>query len=402
LNKQENKTKNIRMKRIIFYLAGFLLLGACNSSEKIEIKGTIENGKDKEVYFKELTVSGTTNELDKKKLGKNEAFKFTTKSAYPKFYHIALSDHNFLTLLLEPGENVKIEADTTNLSRAKISGSKGSLLVQELESRLKKTKQKLDSLNKIAAKIPDTREYNHRIEELNQQYVTIVDRQRDSSIAFILENMNSLASIMALYQKFDDENYVLYKNRDLQFIKLVSEALEKKYPESQHVKALIADKTNLLKRYEQAKTNAKLKELTQTKPINRMPEIALPNQDGDTISLNALHAKYILLSFWASWSQESVNKNLELIDLYKKYHPKGFEIYQVSLDTKKENWIKSIDFDQLPWINVIDINGRSSYYARIYNVQKIPTNYLINPEGEIVMVNPSKKELNETFAYALK
>jgi peroxiredoxin len=214
--------------------------------------------------------------------------------------------------------------------------------------------------------------------------------------------MNSMASIMALYQKFDDENYVLYKNRDLQFIKLVSEALEKKYPESQHVKALVADKTNLLKRYEQAKTKAKLKELTQTKPVNKMPEIALPNQDGDTISLNALQAKYILLSFWASWSQESVNKNLELIDLYKKYHSKGFEIYQVSLDTKKENWIKSINFDQLPWINVIDINGRSSYYARIYNVQKIPTNYLINPEGEIVMVNPSKKELNETFAYALK
>src|SRR6056297_22383 len=394
--------KDIRMKRIIFYLAGFLVLAACNSSEKIEIKGTIENGEGKEIYFKELTVSGTTDELDKKKLGKNGTFKFKTKTAYPKFYHIALSDHNFLTLLLEPGEKVKIEADTNNLSRAKISGSKGSLLIQELESRLKKTKHKLDSLNKIAEKISDTPDYNQQVEELNQQYVTIVDRQRDSSIAFILENMNSLASIMALYQKFDDENYVLYKNRDLQFIKLVSEALEKKYPESQHVKALIADKTNLMKKYEQAKTNAKIKELTQTKPINRMPEIALPNEDGDTISLNALHAKYILLSFWASWSQESVNKNLELIDLYKKYHPKGFEIYQVSLDTKKENWIKSIDFDQLPWINVIDINGRSSYYARIYNVQKIPASFLINPEGEIVMVNPSQRQLKETFEYALK
>ncbi|HSH52905.1 MAG TPA: thioredoxin-like domain-containing protein [Bacteroidales bacterium] len=389
------------MKRIIFYLAGFLLLGACNSSEKIEVKGTVENGQDIEIFFKELTVSGTT-ELDKKKMDKKGIFKFTTKSEYPKFYHLALSDNNFLTLLLEPGENVTIEADAADLSRANISGSEGSLLVQQLESRLKKTKHKLDSLNKIAENIHDPSDYDQQIEELNQKYVNIVDQQRDSSIAFILDNMNSLASIMALYQKFDEENYVLYKNRDLQFIKLVSEALEKKYPESQHVKALIADKTNLMKRYEQAKTNAKMRALTQTKTINRIPEIALPDRNGDTISLNGVQAKYILLSFWASWSQESVNKNIELIDLYKKYHHKGFEIYQVSLDTKKENWIKSINFDQLPWINVIDINGRTSYFARIYNVKKVPTNYLINPEGEIIMANPSKKELNETFAYGLK
>ncbi|MEE4197852.1 MAG: thioredoxin-like domain-containing protein [Bacteroidales bacterium] len=389
------------MKRIIFYFSGLLLLGACNSSEKIEIKGTLSNSTDKEIYLKELAVTGP-KEIDKKKPGKKGTFRFTTRSEYPRFYHVALSDKNFLTLLLEPGEKVTIEADVSDLSKARISGSQGSVLVQKLESRLKKTKRQLDSLNTIAENIPDTPEYDQRIQELNQHYVELVDRQRDSSIAFILDNMNSLASIMALYQKVDEENYVLYKNRDLQFIKLVSEALEKKYPQSPHVKALIADKTNLMKRYEQAKTNARLQELTQDKPINRMPEIALPNVNGDTVSLNSIQAEYILLSFWASWSEESINQNLELLDIYRRYHPKGFEIYQVSLDTKKENWVKSINFDQLPWINVIDLNGRSSYYARIYNVQKIPTNYLINPEGEIVMVNPSKKELKETFDYALK
>lgn len=389
------------MKRIIFYLAVFLLLGACNSSEKIDVKGTIKNGQDKEVQFKELTVSGTT-ELDKEKLGKDETFKFTTRSEHPRFYHVALSNRNFLTLLLEPGEKVTIKAKASNLGGAEIHGSEGSVLVQELEARLKKTKHKLDSIARIVEEISGSTDYKQQIERLNQEYVSIVDRQRDSSIAFILENMNSLASIMALYQKLDDENYVLYKNRDLQYIKIVSEALEKKYPESQHVKALIADKTNLMKKYEQARMNAQIQEFTQSNPVTRVPEIALPNQSGDTISLNAVQAKYILLSFWASWSEVSINKNLELLGLYKAYHNKGFEIYQVSLDTKKENWINSINFDQLPWINVIDTNGRTSYYARIYNVQKIPASFLINPEGEIVMVNPSQRQLKETFEHALK
>ncbi|MFP4024409.1 MAG: thioredoxin-like domain-containing protein [Thiohalospira sp.] len=389
------------MKRIIFYLAGFLMLWSCDSSEKIEIKGTVKNGEDKELHLKELSVSGT-NELDKKKLNKNGTFKFTVETEYPRFYHLALSNNNFVTLLLEPGEKVYVDAIAKNLSKAHIEGSKGSKFVQKLESQLKETKRELDSINNLAEQLTVNSERETRIAELNNEYAKIVDRQRDSSIAFIINNMNSLATIMALYQKFDDENYVLYKNRDLQYIKIVSDALEKKYPESPHVKALVADKNNLMERYESARAMAKISEFAKEKPLAKMPEIALPDQKGDTISLNSISAKYILLSFWASWSQESVNKNLELLNIYKKYHHKGFEIYQVSLDTKIENWEKAVNFDQLPWINVIDTDGRTSYYARLYNVKKIPTNYLINPEGEIIMVNPSRKEMEETFQYALK
>ena len=109
-----------------------------------------------------------------------------------------------------------------------------------------------------------------------------------------------------------------------------------------------------------------------------------------------------MLNFWASWSQESTKLNVELKDIYKKYHTKGFEIYQVSLDTKKESWTRAINFDQLPWINVIDLNGRTSYFAKIYNVSTLPTSFLINPEGEIVLKNPTKNQLTSTFEYALK
>lgn len=128
----------------------------------------------------------------------------------------------------------------------------------------------------------------------------------------------------------------------------------------------------------------------------------MPDQSGDSISLNAVNSKYILVNFWASWNKESISRNLELKNIYKKYHAKGFEIYQVSLDTKEENWTRAINFDQLPWINVIDLNGRMSYFAKIYNVKTLPTSFLINPDKEIIMVNPSKEQLLSTFEYALK
>ncbi|MFC2151382.1 thioredoxin-like domain-containing protein [Bacteroidota bacterium] len=389
------------MKRIIYIICTFLVISSCNRSNQFEISGIIENGEEKELTFSELLVSG--NEvIETVKLDKKGNFKFKATAEIPKFYNLSVSKSNFLNLLIEPGEKIQISSKAADLGRAKITGSEGSILVQKINNQLADTKSKLDSIVKYIESIKGTSKFDQEIEQLNNSYANIVNTQRDSSIAFIISNINSLASIVALYQKYDKENYVLYKNRDLQYIKIVSESLERLYPESQHVKALLADKDNLLKQYNQLKTNAQLNEIAKNEDVYNLPEIYLPDQSGDSISLNSINAKYILLNFWASWSKESIKRNVDLLNIYKKYHTKGFEIYQVSLDTKQENWIKAINFDQLPWINVIDLNGRTSYFARIYNVRNLPTSYLINPDGEIVMHNPSVNQLLSTFEYALK
>jgi hypothetical protein len=62
--------------------------------------------------------------------------------------------------------------------------------------------------------------------------------------------MESLAAITALYQQLDDANYVLNRTRDIQYLKIVAESLNKKYPNSPHVKALAADAENQERNYE--------------------------------------------------------------------------------------------------------------------------------------------------------
>ncbi|NOQ25243.1 MAG: DUF4369 domain-containing protein [Bacteroidales bacterium] len=389
------------MKRIIFLFISLLILSSCNKSSKIEITGTIENGEGKKLSISELFVS-EIQEIDTIRLDSNGNFKFKFSSDIPRFFHLSVSKSNFLTLLIEPGESVQINASASNMAVAKISGSESSILIQNINNQLANTKVQLDSLTNYAASIKGTNKFEQEIDEINKSYATIVDEQRDYSIAFIINNLNSLASIVALYQKYDNENFVLYKNKDLQYIKIVSEALVKKYPESNHVKSLIADKENLFKRYDQLQTDLYLNEITKNKEVVSIPEIYLPNQYGDSISINSIDAKYILLNFWATWSKESIQRNIELKEIYKRYHSKGFEIYQVSLDTKKENWTRTIAFDELSWINVIDLNGRTSYSAKIYNITNLPTSFLINPDGDIIFVNPTKKQLTNTFEYAFK
>ena len=124
------------------------------------------------------------------------------------------------------------------------------------------------------------------------------------------------------------------------------------------------------------------------------PDIRLPDLNGDTISLSSLKGKVVLLSFWASWNEESVSQNVQLKNLYQKYKARGFEIFQVSLDSELESWIRAIQFDELPWINVSDLSYPESYTARIYNIRELPTSYLINREGQIVLKNNNINTLN--------
>lgn len=116
-------------------------------------------------------------------------------------------------------------------------------------------------------------------------------------------------------------------------------------------------------------------------------EIALPDPDGKERKLSECLGNYVLLDFWASWCGPCRAENPNLVKLYKKYHPKGFEIFGVSLDMTKEAWVKGIEEDQLPWVHVSDIKFWACEPSIAYGARAIPTNFLIDPQGVIVARN---------------
>ena len=110
---------------------------------------------------------------------------------------------------------------------------------------------------------------------------------------------------------------------------------------------------------------------------------------------------FVLLQFWAAEDRGSRIINPVLVEAYKKYKKKGFEIYQVSVGTTRIEWVDAIDTDKLSWINVGDMNG-SIHAVNVYNVQQIPFNYLLNEEGIIVAKNLKGPALNKTLARVFK
>ncbi|MCK4853451.1 MAG: TlpA family protein disulfide reductase, partial [Bacteroidales bacterium] len=215
--------------------------------------------------------------------------------------------------------------------------------------------------------------------ELAAAYDEIIQGQRRYSIQFILEHMTSMASIYALYQKIDDNNFVLNENRDIQMVKITSQSLDTIYPTSEHVQALKRDAANL----ETSLYTQRLQQVIASSE-STLPEIRLPDPDGDTIALSSLRGNVILLSFWASWDQASVATNVQIRGIYDRYHAMGLEIYQVSFDNDREAWMKAIQFDELPWINVSELSYPESSVAHIYNLQELPVMFLIDRKGQIV------------------
>jgi peroxiredoxin len=231
-----------------------------------------------------------------------------------------------------------------------------------------------------------------RQNELQKKYLNIVENQREFTLRFVLEHLTSMASIYALYQKIDEETFVLYKNRDIQMMKITGAALDTIYPESPHVRSLVANASFL----ENQIYTSGLRNLVQSAESG-FPDIELPDANGDTIRLSSLKGKVVLLSFWASWDRTSSELNPYLVELYKRFHSRGFEIYQVSLDYNKESWVNAIEYDELSWINVSDLSYPQSLTAGVYNIQTLPANFLINKSGDIVGKNLTINDLNTTI-----
>ncbi|NLR80716.1 TlpA family protein disulfide reductase [Chitinophaga eiseniae] len=117
------------------------------------------------------------------------------------------------------------------------------------------------------------------------------------------------------------------------------------------------------------------------------------NANGKPVKLSDYRGKYVLLDFWASWCGPCRAENPNVLDNYERFHAKGLEILGVSLDDKKDAWIKAIKDDGLEWAHVSDLKGWKNEVAKEYNIRAVPSNFLIDKEGKIVAVNLRGEEL---------
>ena len=111
------------------------------------------------------------------------------------------------------------------------------------------------------------------------------------------------------------------------------------------------------------------------------------------VTLSSLKGKLVLVDFWASWCGPCRKENPNIVAVYNKYKEKGFTVFSVSLDDKKEAWIQAIKADKLTWTHVSDLSGWQSLATKLYKFYSIPTSFLIDRNGNILKRNLRGKDL---------
>jgi peroxiredoxin len=385
-------TKKNEVKRYLWLLVIALAMLSCSKSGKFEIDGKITNSSCTKIYLEKLELNGTTP-FDSSKVDQKGNFSFEGKISEPTFFLLRIGEQKFITLLLDSMEKVKFSADYINFSNDyKIEGSLGSLKVKELYLQLTRTNAKIDSINSLINLSVNQPDFEQKRNDWYGKINHIKSEQQEFSKKFVTNNPFSLASIMAIYQRFNSGEYII---QDLQTIKVAASALNSMYPNSVHANTLYEDTKKLIQDVE----NQKVKKFIEEKGENS-PDITLPNQSGEKISLSSLRGKYVLVQFWSANDASSRIISPVLKENYQKFKSRGFEIYQVSIDTSRNDWIQAVQKDQLNWINVGDMQGSKTALIS-YNIQQIPYNYLLNKDGQIIAKNlkgPALyKILNEIF-----
>jgi hypothetical protein len=385
------------LRRFAAFSISLLLLAGCADKNSVRIDGNYRNNEHKMIYLNRIDVD-TYVRVDSANIRNNGNFRFRFNTPEPDFYQIGFTGSDFITILAEPGEKIKLSFKGKYLfENYEVSGSPGSQKIKDLDMVLACTKRKIDSLKLIYDNESKNPGFGLKEPLLNKEYLKLIKEQRSKNIEFVLGNLNSFASIKALYQRIDNETYVFYDQRDLQFLKLVSDTLIFHYPNSKQARAL---KKNFEKEMNQMFLN-QIEQVARNSPETDL-DPNLKDITGKRIALSSLRGKIVLLSFWVTTSEQCAAENDLLLTLYKTYKSRGFEIYQVNLDENENVWKRNVKFNELSWISVREDDPQNPINARLYNVKALPANYLYDKNGTIIAVDLHGKSLQIRLTQLLR
>ena len=281
----------------------------------------------------------------------------------PAFFYLYHNDTRLAGIVAADKDRIQITADT--MGRFQSEGSQDTRLLKEMDDRLAESKAKMEA---ILAQAP---------EDENRQLSKVYIDHKRALLRQVMENPYSITSAAALFQKFNDQLYVFQEPSDKYIFKAIRDSLLTRYPSHPFVSAVS-------KAIEQRDNSDRLSQMLDSVATFGMPEIKMNDIHGKQHSMSSLKGKVILLSFWSIEQNEHKVFNQEMVPVYNKFHDRGFEIYQVCVDPDKAAWATIVRNQNLPWICVNDGLGLGSPAVASYNLNSIPTMFIISRDSDIL------------------
>jgi peroxiredoxin len=373
------------MNKIVIYLGVVGLIGiisSCKDKSSFTISGTITNpGPVKKVYLFQADSTGLAM-VDSTNLSESGKFEFKRSSSYQNLFDIRTGKTAVFDVIAKNGDDINFSTDLADTSRKyNVTGSEDS-------EKIKQFNQIDNTYNKQIALL--TEQYRAEAEKIGRESDSLIkvyrpklevllNAQSQAVLKFANDNSGSLAGFFAI-TGVDPNKYEQ---------QLVA------YADNLQAKNLFSDNP-AVKRFAH--------NMMEVKPISvghKAPDFTTMGLDGKPVKLSDYKGKYVLVDFWASWCAPCRQENPNVVKQYAAYKDKGLNILGISLDVDKAKWQQAIDQDKLSWSHASDLKNFEGPTERLYHINAIPSNFMIDPQGNIIAKNITGTDLedflNKTF-----
>ncbi|MBI1343934.1 MAG: redoxin domain-containing protein [Terrimonas sp.] len=366
-----------------------LILFSCKEKgvQSFSVKGTLKNTEARMVYMDQILLeAGMHKPVDSVLLGKDGSFVLKTKTKGENLYYLRIDNEQypFATLISDvPSITVKADLQSKTLPAA-YEGSPASIALQQYYTSFMQHRGQLALLGKEYDSLTKAKAPDSLLVALNTKGEGIVANMKNDVSAIVINGKSPVLALMALQS---NQNWYTPD----QYGDLLSQ-LSKKYPEDNNVKKAGKNFTD------------QMAAMQQNKPApqfvgQKAPEISLRDLEGHTVSLSSYKGKYVLVDFWASWCKPCREENPNVVAAYNKYKNKNFTVLGVSLDDNEKAWRAAVEKDRLTWAQTLD---EKQVAAATYNVQGIPFNVLVDPDGKIIAESLRGMDLENKLQEVLK
>ena len=388
------------MKISKIYSAAVIMVAAlaftsCNN-KKFHINGNITEATDSMLYLENLSLNGPVK-IDSVKLGDDGAFAFDENamdSITPEFYRLRIANQS-INLSIDSTETVKVKASYPQMSyKYEVEGSENCSKIKELSIKQMILQNNINAI----AKSP-----NMGIDSVDVIVARMLDGyKQDIKVNYIFKEPMKASSYYALFQtiQLGNVNSLIFNPRnnkdDVRVFAAVATSWDTYYPGAERGKNLHNIAIEGMKDIRIIENQRAQQQIDASKvSVNGCIDLAMEDSKGQVRRLTDLKGKVVLLDFHLFASSESTKRIMMLRELYNKYHAAGLEIYQVSVDPNEHFWKTSTA--ALPWICVRDEGGIQGQSLQLYNVQSIPTFFLIDRSNTLKARDAQIKDIDEAI-----
>ena len=342
---------------VLILLAGIFALSCSTKNDKYTIQGTIADNDSVMVYLQKPGSDGW-EKLDSAKVIDGN-FTFNGAVTMPEMWYLSLNENELSVPLFIENAKIDVKIYPDSVDKSIVRGSSTNDIYMKyvaMDESIMKKMENVYNAWKNAKEIGDTASMKKNdliSEELDKE-------MKAQLISFVKTNKNTVVS-----------PYLITRNSwqfDLPELENILSVFDTAMSSSTYYQAI-----------------EKRIEVLRSVAIGQFaPDFTLNDSTGNPISLSSLKGKILLVDFWAAWCGPCRAENPNVVRAWQKYKDKGFDVLGVSFDTNREKWLKAVKDDKLTWTQVSDLKGWGNAAGKLYGINLIPANVLLDKDQKII------------------